>query len=1100
MAKQEEFERRYAKLNVAQKTAVDTIEGPLLVIAGPGSGKTEILAMRAANILKQTDTDPASVLCLTFTESAAANMRSRLASLIGSAAYRVSIHTFHSLGADIIARAPERFFGGASVSPAPETVAVDVMDDILAKEPHDSPIVSKKPEGGYVYTRPILSAIADVKKAGITPEELSLLIDHNERWMEEVRDKAIAVLGERVSKQSADAWGTFAREVSALSKDLHKDPFPIARMKSWIESFADVIAAGALAAQQSESTEPIKAAKERLLAKDEEGVQRLADEYHLPKQRAFARAYAAYRSEMIQRGYLDFDDLLMEAIHALERDAGLRADLQERYQYILIDEFQDTNDAQLRLAYLLSDPKSNEERPNIMVVGDDDQAIYKFQGASSSNIFDFQRLYPKCQIVTMTNNYRSSQHVLDISRQVIVQSDKRFEDFVKDVSKIMKAEGIHKDAPDTDIRHHRYATDVDEYDAVAKDIAQQIQKGIDPETIAVIARKHDVLTALVPHLVAHNVPIRYKRRADVLQLDPIVQLLGIARYLATNDAGLLPDILSYPWWKIERRYLWETARDAREKKVPFFDAVMTSPHDCVRSAGECLVEWRALAAYAPCERVIDAIVGPDIDNDDAPVNMAFKSKFRSYYYDERPRSEHILFLSALRTFVSSVREHMKGRRASISDLVLFVDKVVAYGMPLYDESPYASAEKAVTLITAHAVKGLEYEHVYVVDCSDKTWIEGRGHISMRLPINLPVHAEKDDASDIARLFYVALTRAQHHLSLSSHKVDSKGKEKQSIRFLVPSDEGALKKLQQRSVEFEPSTEPHALARTLVQREPLSADEKAILREMLTDYRMSVTHLNTFLDVVDRGPDEFIEKCLLRFPQSKSPDASYGTAIHAAIRARQGEWKRTGAVPSYEWVITQFNVSLGHEKLLPDDFTRLSVKGNDHLTNFLKYADKAHADSDYVEKVLFVDGVNGTHARLTGTIDRVIVSDDRIIIKDVKTGKPFYNWDAKSGYEGKKAWDYSNQLNFYALLVSEHVEFAGKKIEKATLEFADAEKASDIELEYEIDPSKVARVRKLAEAVYTKIINLDFPDVSGYSKDRAGIEKFEEDLLSTNPQT
>ncbi len=161
------FEERYGALNARQQEAVDAIDGPVLVVAGPGSGKTELLSLRVANILRNTDTLASSILCLTFTDSASVNMQKRLEGLIGAEAYKVTIHTFHSFGREIIAQNAEYFYKGANYSPADEIQQLEILQEIFETLPHDNSLDSRHPEQGYTYMKEVRERIGDLKKAGL---------------------------------------------------------------------------------------------------------------------------------------------------------------------------------------------------------------------------------------------------------------------------------------------------------------------------------------------------------------------------------------------------------------------------------------------------------------------------------------------------------------------------------------------------------------------------------------------------------------------------------------------------------------------------------------------------------------------------------------------------------------------------------------------------------------------------------------------------------------------------------------------------------------------------------------------------------------------
>ena len=199
-----QFTERYKTLNTAQKEAVDSIDGPVLVVAGPGSGKTEILSLRVANILRQTDIAPSNILCMTFTDSASINMRKRLSQIIGRDAYRVAIHTFHSFGTEVIDKNPEFFFSGANFIPADELAQLEIIETVLKSFDHDNPLRSMHPEQGYVYAKPLVQAIAQLKKAGLTPDEFRAILGHNRKEQEVANSLLAEVFDERLSKDSCD--------------------------------------------------------------------------------------------------------------------------------------------------------------------------------------------------------------------------------------------------------------------------------------------------------------------------------------------------------------------------------------------------------------------------------------------------------------------------------------------------------------------------------------------------------------------------------------------------------------------------------------------------------------------------------------------------------------------------------------------------------------------------------------------------------------------------------------------------------------------------------------------------------------------------------
>lgn len=212
-----DFQTRYDKLNIHQRQAVDSINGPLLVIAGPGTGKTELLSMRAAQILRQTDTLPSNILCLTFTDSGAVNMRERLRQIIGEDAYKVAIHTFHSFGTEIIATNRDYFFRGSEAQPVDELTQHQIMTELFSALDWRHPL-SVKNGDNFVYLKDTLSVISECKRSGLTPDELRHILDSNQRIFDKLNSQITEVFSQKISKIDRRKTGT----VSGGSGDINR--------------------------------------------------------------------------------------------------------------------------------------------------------------------------------------------------------------------------------------------------------------------------------------------------------------------------------------------------------------------------------------------------------------------------------------------------------------------------------------------------------------------------------------------------------------------------------------------------------------------------------------------------------------------------------------------------------------------------------------------------------------------------------------------------------------------------------------------------------------------------------------------------------------
>jgi DNA helicase-2/ATP-dependent DNA helicase PcrA len=1193
------FKERYEKLNSAQRKAVDTIEGPLLVVAGPGSGKTEILGMRVAKILKETQAYASNILCLTFTDSASQNMRDRLSRLIGDRAYEVAIHTFHNFCVDIIRKHGEFFYHGATFRAADPITQIAVLEGLFNALAHDNPLRSFHPEEGFVYLKATQSAIGNIKKSGLSPAELVRILEDNEKGFENIEKTILPAFEERLGKKD---FGSIERAIQALAdlgskrvKEKGDSKEKSTAFHSIEESVASSVADALSEASKKEETEPLSKWKTKWIVKDDSGRKRFKDALNLERMCSFAAIYAAYQTEMHRLGYFDFDDMILDVIQALSTNARLRYELQEQYQYLLVDEFQDTNNAQMRILSLLTSAPEHNGRPNIMVVGDDDQAIYKFQGAELSNILDFRHRYADVGVISMTDNYRSTQGILDLAMNIMRKGEKRLENLIPDLSKQLVSKKDHVAGIPSDVSYHLFETHLHEYKYVAQKIRQLIDRGKKPEEIAVIGRKHANLEAIVPFLRNEKVPIKYEREQNVFAEPHIREIITIARYISSvvmslphevAQEDLMPSILSFPFWGIARIDIWNISLEARRSGRTWLEVMQeigergrrdkssTAMH--IGQIAEFLIELSVDAKSTPLELMLDRIIGAHValavdtdkedvleDLDDKKSSAEFGSPFRAYYFSgekfSHARSEYLSFLSSLRVFINAIRAfdgfETLGNHLTIADLVRFVDMYEKNNLSLNDESPFVTARSAVNLMSAHKSKGLEFDTVFVLSCQDDVWASRGLADRIPFPINLPVKPAGDSEDDQLRLFYVALTRAKDCLFLTAHEVKEGGKKASRLRFLVDAvpetdatiDVGADSTDRADGAgpaRFAPEAEELLESAQMSYHTTTFLDEEnALLKGLVENYKLSVTHLNNFLNIPKGGPRLFFEQNLLRFPQSKTPAGAYGSAIHSTLECILLIYKRDGKLMPIEEIESEFEKFLTKEKLHPADFKLFSSRGKAALKAFMKkrgdsFKDIDVAELDFARESILISVAGGLHAGgglsardgasemigkafITGKIDKVSTSDDIISVHDYKTGRAFESFEEATGSLAVKGHHYKNQLLFYKILMEhsaycrevlfpklprgEHAKFGDRKVTLGVIEFVEPV-GTNKEIhcaELPLEEEDADRMKQLAIAVYARIQNLDFeiPDEikekiakAEYKNDLDSILDFEEYLL------
>jgi DNA helicase-2/ATP-dependent DNA helicase PcrA len=1089
-----DFTTRYAKLNKAQKQAVDTIDGPVMVVAGPGTGKTELLSMRAANILRQTDTLPENILCLTFTESGAAAMRERMVQIIGKDAYRVAIHTFHSFGAEVMNQNGDYFYHGANFRAADELSSYELLRAIFDELEYSNPLASKM-NGEYTHLGDTLMTISELKKSGLTSDELLAVIDANEAVLDSVEKEIAAIFAGRISSTTGALLVPLAQKIAELPEpELPPGITPLSR------ALALSISHAFDAATDTNSTKPITAWRNAWMKKNDAGEFIFKTRERHAKLRAVSFIYYQYLSRMQESELYDFDDMILRVVHAMEVFPGLQYNLQEKHQYIMVDEFQDTNMAQMRILFNLTNNPANEGRPNILVVGDDDQAIYSFQGADVSNIINFRHTYREVATITLTDNYRSAAPILESAREVIIQGEGRLETTLEEIDKTLTA---HRSDQGSSVSLIETATRHDERQQLVRSIKGRIDSGQPAESIAVLARRHHEIISLLPYFADAQLTVNYERRDNVLDIDPIITLESAAKLIIALFEGkhdivnaMLPEFLAHPAMKYDPKDIWKLSLSAYSQRTSWMEVMAVTP--AFVDLHTWLVEVAAQVPHVPLEFILDTIMGRT-----TPEGGTFTAPFFSYYFPieklQTQPDEYLVYLEALRTIRTKLRDYRQDETPTLRTLLSFITLHRQLGSIITSIRPHIDQQNgAVNLMTAHKSKGLEFDTVYVIGAVDTAWgerVRSRSRL-INYPENLPLAPTGDNLNERMRLFFVAMTRARKQLIISYSTSDDSGKDTLCASFLLSTS------LTPQPVTFEHG--PAELVAGAEQRwyEPLVCLSTGTMQELLAptleSYKLSVTHLNNFLDVSRGGPQAFLMNNLLRFPQAMSPSAAYGSAIHKTLQHAHAHVAATKSLRPIEDVLRDFEQNLRDQHLSEADFATYFQKGSDTLNAFLAVKYDTFTSTQKVELNFAGQQVMIDEAHLTGSLDLVDIAkeDKTIIVSDYKTGKASTSWTGKTDYEKIKLHKYKQQLMFYKLLVEHSRDYNQYTVEKGCLQFVEPTPRGDIlHLEASCTAEELDTFRRLINAVWRKIKTLDLPDTSQYEPGYKGMLAFENDLLA-----
>ena len=1129
-----DFHTRYATLNTNQRQAVDYIHGSLLVIAGPGTGKTELLSMRTAQILRQTDTLPDSILCLTFTESGAANMRQRLRQIIGEDAYKIAIHTFHSFGTEIINQHRQYFFRGADAQPADELTQHQIVTGILEELDWRNPL-SIKNNGEFVYTSELIRVISEFKQSGLTPAELRAITVDNQRVIADIASDIQQVFASKISKKTIELFAPLAEKIAdrvgergatELSENTASSASHHANLPSSITPYAHVLALSiahtAQEAIDTNSTKPLTAWKNKWCEKNASGEFVLRDFAASEKLSAAIDVYEAYGNVLAERSLFDYDDMILSVIQACESHPELRANLQEQFQFIMVDEFQDTNLAQLRLLFDLT---GDEDNPNIMAVGDDDQAIFSFQGADVGNIQRFRQHYHDPKIIVLTDNYRSVADILTAARGVITQGTDRLENTIDGLSKQLTA---HAPGSGAQVEVQEFTSASEERAGVTKQIAELIKRGENPAHITVIARHHKELIELLPYLYRQNLMVNYERHDDILEQDIIQALDKLARVVMAIHQNnldvansLLPEVIAHPAFGFSALDIWRLSLHAYKNRQLWLESMLAN--STFQPFGEWLLERAKDVPNLPLEEQLDKLLGLEAGEEPllglrtaiaarassdarrekrSPSKGSSLNSLAAHYFSPQALAEHpdayLTTLESLRTLRQKLRDRATDATPTLADFLEFIDLHRSTKTRLTHIRPQASAlGGAINLMTAHKSKGLEFPHVFVIGAVDSAWgekVRSRSRL-IRYPANLQLQPAGTSYDERLRLFFVAMTRAKTTLTMTYSQTNDAGSDTMIASFLTDHAPTII-----------PAADTPAAQITVAQTDwstrlsaPITAELKDVLAPTLETYKLSITHLNNFLDVSRGGPQNFLLNNLLRFPSAKSSAASYGTAIHASLQQLHNLLRADHRLPPTERILHHFRTSLEAQHLPPDDFALYLDKGTAALTAFLDAKSSDFHDTELAELDFAHQGVVVGGARLTGKLDVADIEKNNktIFVTDYKTGKPSHSWKGASDYEKIKLHKYRQQLMFYQLLVESSRDYGNFSFTGARLQFVEPDmKTGDIlSLEDTFSEGELAEFARLIGIVWRRITALDLPDISGYSADYKGMVQFEEELLT-----
>ncbi|MES2558710.1 MAG: ATP-dependent DNA helicase [Bacteroidota bacterium] len=955
------FETAYNQLNNLQQTAVIETEGPVLVIAGPGTGKTQILAARIAHILATTDTIPENILCLTYTDAGTIAMRKRLQQFIGADAYRVQVFTFHSF-CNMVIQENLDYFGLKGLDAISELEQIAYVHEIIDSFGTDHPL--KRYTGDVYYeTEKLLSLYESMKK---------------ENW-------SAAFLSKKADDYIAD--------LPTRDAYIYKRATKTAKAGDIKQAAVDV---------EVKKMNELKAA---------------------------AQTFAIYQQKLARNSRYDFADMIVWVINAFKDKPELLSIYQERFLYFLVDEYQDTSGSQNELLELLI---SYWDKPNVFCVGDDDQSIYRFQGANIENIEQFIKKYAPLTI-TLEDNYRSSQFILDASRALIGSNVNR----INPDKQLVAHNILSYEAPQPEIRSYYNTTH--EIVCIAQEIIALQRSGVALNEIAVLYRKHSQADELIKYLKSKNITVNARKKINALDEPFIRQIIRILTYIdaeykkAHTGEAFVYELLHYDFFHndpieiarisvevykqnfSERNTSWrEELRRAHLRKGPdLFSS--KQPGEQLFKTSQLLEKWIKERANSTVQQLIESVI-----SESGMLVMALSGL------------DKIWNMQLLHTFFDLVKtECSRNPRTDLTRLLNTLMLMQNEGVDLPTQR-ISYAEDGVHFLTVHSSKGLEFQYVYMIGCTTKAWEKGAGNRDFKLPDTLFTIISEDESEENRRLFYVAMTRAKTHLYISFAERDTNGKELEKSRFVAELETQALMPVatlhasDEALLEFESS---------LFQAKPVKTlndiFDNDFVDELLAKYTLSVTHLNNYL----KCPTAFYFTNIIRVPAPLSASMTFGSAVHHALEMlfknmNAHEGKQFGTADDlyndFKWYMRK------HE----DSFTEMEYKrrleyGQEILP---KYYNR------YINEWNKITSVERSYRNIVmdevpmnGKLDKLEFDGNVVNVVDYKTGQPdnakkkFDRPDAEKVsiakeagkdilFEDEYGGDYWRQAVFYKILM------------------------------------------------------------------------------------
>jgi DNA helicase-2/ATP-dependent DNA helicase PcrA len=893
-------------INHEQKEAIQFNQGPLLIIAGAGSGKTTVIVKKIEYLLERKIAKPEEILALTFTEKAAFEMEERLDQVLPYGFYNLTISTFHAFADQILKEKGSEIGLPINFKLMTEAEAILFLKKHLFLFDLD-------------YYRPI----------GNPNKFLQAMLTHFFR----LRDEDI----------SEDEYQSFVKKSKDLSQEERK------------------------------------------------------------KYKELTAAYQLYQKLKIKEGYLDFADLVYFLLTLFRQRKNILTEYQKRFRFILVDEFQDTNFAQYQLIKLLAPPDTN---PYLTVVGDDNQSIYKFRGASVANILNFIKDYPQAKVVTLLKNFRSNQTILDAAYRLIKNNDPDTLEARLAISKRLIAE--KPDYPSA-VKFILTENINEETEFVAKKIKELVKDKYRYSDIALLVRANNHTQPFINTFLQHGIPYQFLGPGILFKQPEVKDLIAYLKFLYDiQDSVSLFRLLSMDIFALNHKDIHLLISFSRQINQPLFQTIEIYLSFFQPSLSQ--PEYENYKKYLPLlkketQEKLWQIYQILIRH----LNLMKKKSATTllYYFLEdsgylkklvAPKSEkEEKIVLNLTKFFERIKEFENTHEdASIPAVVEFLEMSMELG-----ESPFISQTDgqtfdAVNILTVHSAKGLEFPVIFLVNLVNGRFPSREKNEIISIPQKLikePLPSGDYHLQEERRLFYVGLTRAKDLVFLTAARYYGEGKRQTKLSPFVIESIGKEKLETVLNQEKE-------------KKKQLSIFDFQPKEEKITPIPVLKTNFSfSQINVYQTCPLQYRYQYILRLPTAPQANTSFGNTIHATLYQFYNQFRKNPKVD------LEVLLSLYQKNWIPVGYlsTKQEIKmkkeGEKMLNNFFKKFHQQNLKILFLEKPFKIK--LDEQIIITGKIDRADIDDQgNIEIIDYKTGT--------IGDEKKLKNDL--QLSIYALAI------------------------------------------------------------------------------------